>query len=105
MVAEFTGNKISAFRNYFDDATPMEQMLATWPSLVLSREGSNRLVVEDSPDRADLALLEDTSLLPRSRQPTSALSTNSGSSSATTTVASSPASPASSGWVLRAARR
>ena len=29
MVAEFTGNKISAFRNYCDDATLMEQMLAT----------------------------------------------------------------------------
>jgi hypothetical protein len=28
MVAEFTGDKISAFRNYFDDATLMEQMLA-----------------------------------------------------------------------------
>jgi hypothetical protein len=27
MVAEFTGDKISAFRNYFDDATLMEQML------------------------------------------------------------------------------
>ena len=29
LVAEFTGDKISAFRNYFDDATLMEQMLAT----------------------------------------------------------------------------
>jgi len=28
MVAEFTGDKISAFRNYFDDATLIEQMLA-----------------------------------------------------------------------------
>jgi ketosteroid isomerase-like protein len=28
MVAEFKGDKISAFRNYFDDATLMEQMLA-----------------------------------------------------------------------------
>ena len=28
MVAEFTGDRISAFRNYFDDATLMEQMLA-----------------------------------------------------------------------------
>src|SRR5512132_3876209 len=27
MVAEFTGDKISAFRNYFDDATLLEQML------------------------------------------------------------------------------
>ena len=27
MVAEFTGDKISAFRNYFDDAALMEQML------------------------------------------------------------------------------
>jgi len=27
LVAEFTGNRISAFRNYFDDATLMEQML------------------------------------------------------------------------------
>lgn len=27
LVAEFTGDKISAFRNYFDDATLMEQML------------------------------------------------------------------------------
>ena len=28
MVAEFSGDRISAFRNYFDDATLMEQMLA-----------------------------------------------------------------------------
>lgn len=28
MVADFTGDKISAFRNYFDDATLLEQMLA-----------------------------------------------------------------------------
>ena len=28
LVAEFEGDKISAFRNYFDDATLMEQMLA-----------------------------------------------------------------------------
>jgi hypothetical protein len=28
LVAEFTSGKISAFRNYFDDATLMEQMLA-----------------------------------------------------------------------------
>jgi ketosteroid isomerase-like protein len=28
LVAEFTGDKISAFRNYFDDAALMEQMLA-----------------------------------------------------------------------------
>ena len=28
MVAEFSGGRISAFRNYFDDATLMEQMLA-----------------------------------------------------------------------------
>jgi len=28
LVAEFTDGKISAFRNYFDDATLMEQMLA-----------------------------------------------------------------------------
>src|SRR5262245_15107692 len=28
LVAEFTGDKISAIRNYFDDATLMEQMLA-----------------------------------------------------------------------------
>jgi ketosteroid isomerase-like protein len=28
MVADFSGDKISAFRNYFDDATLMEQMLA-----------------------------------------------------------------------------
>jgi len=28
LVAEFTGDKISAFRNYFDDATLLEQMLA-----------------------------------------------------------------------------
>jgi ketosteroid isomerase-like protein len=28
MVAEFQGDKISAFRNYFDDAALMEQMLA-----------------------------------------------------------------------------
>ena len=27
MVAEFSGGRISAFRNYFDDATLMEQML------------------------------------------------------------------------------
>ncbi len=27
MVAEFSGDKISVFRNYFDDATLMEQML------------------------------------------------------------------------------
>ena len=27
LVAEFTGNRISAFRNYFDDTTLMEQML------------------------------------------------------------------------------
>ena len=27
MVAEFTGSKISAFRNYFDDATLLEQLL------------------------------------------------------------------------------
>ena len=27
MVAEFSGDRISAFRNYFDDATLMEQML------------------------------------------------------------------------------
>ena len=27
LVAEFTGDKISAFRNYFDDAALMEQML------------------------------------------------------------------------------
>jgi ketosteroid isomerase-like protein len=27
MVAEFNGDKISSFRNYFDDATLMEQML------------------------------------------------------------------------------
>jgi ketosteroid isomerase-like protein len=28
LVAEFTGNKISAFRNYFDDAALLEQMVA-----------------------------------------------------------------------------
>ena len=28
MVADFTGDKISAFRNYFDDAALLEQMLA-----------------------------------------------------------------------------
>ncbi len=28
MVAEFNGNKVSAFRNYFDDGALMEQMLA-----------------------------------------------------------------------------
>ena len=28
IVAEFTGDKISAFRNYFDDASLMDQMLA-----------------------------------------------------------------------------
>jgi hypothetical protein len=28
LVAEFTGDKISAFRNYFDDAAFMEQMIA-----------------------------------------------------------------------------
>ncbi len=28
LVAEFTGDKISAFRNYFDDVTLLEQMLA-----------------------------------------------------------------------------
>ena len=28
LVAEFTGDKISAFRNYFDDSVLMEQMLA-----------------------------------------------------------------------------
>lgn len=28
MVAEFSGDRISAFRNYFDDATLLEQMLA-----------------------------------------------------------------------------
>jgi hypothetical protein len=28
LVVEFTGDKISAFRNYFDDAALMEQMLA-----------------------------------------------------------------------------
>jgi SnoaL-like polyketide cyclase len=28
IVADFTGDKISAFRNYFDDAALMEQMLA-----------------------------------------------------------------------------
>ena len=27
-VAEFTGDKISAFRNYFDDASLLEQMVA-----------------------------------------------------------------------------
>ena len=29
LVAEFSGNKVSAFRNYFDDATLVEQMVAT----------------------------------------------------------------------------
>ena len=28
MVAEFSGDRISTFRNYFDDATLLEQMLA-----------------------------------------------------------------------------
>jgi hypothetical protein len=28
MVAEFTGDKISAFRNYFDNAALLEQMVA-----------------------------------------------------------------------------
>jgi SnoaL-like polyketide cyclase len=28
LIADFSGDKISAFRNYFDDATLMEQMLA-----------------------------------------------------------------------------
>ena len=28
LVAEFTGDKISAFRNYFDDASLLEQMVA-----------------------------------------------------------------------------
>ena len=28
LVAEFKGDRISAFRNYFDDASLMEQMLA-----------------------------------------------------------------------------
>jgi limonene-1,2-epoxide hydrolase len=28
MVVEFSGDRISAFRNYFDDATLLEQMLA-----------------------------------------------------------------------------
>ena len=29
LVAEFSGDKISAFRNYFDDASLLEQMVAT----------------------------------------------------------------------------
>ena len=29
LVAEFDGDKVSAFRNYFDDASLLEQMVAT----------------------------------------------------------------------------
>ena len=58
MVAGFTGNKISAFRNYCDDATLMEQMLGDLAVARAQPEGSNRLVVEDSPDPADSVVLE-----------------------------------------------
>jgi hypothetical protein len=73
MVAEFTGNKISAFRNYFDDATLMEQMLAT-SRRSCSAGGGSRTASSSRTRRIrpTWRCSRNTLLLPRSRQPASA---------------------------------
>ena len=59
VVAEFDGDTISAFRDYFDNVALLEQMVALGPIAGSAVDASHRLVVEDSPDPADLALLEE----------------------------------------------
>ena len=105
-VAEFDGDTISAFRNYFDNAALLEQMLVR---SVSRRAAGGRLV---PPRRRGLAGPGRPGAArgagrrrPPSPPPAWATTRSSGSSSGTTTAGSSPASPASCGAGAASCRR